>query len=63
MTPPKRIGPWAGADSKAYGKTWERPDNKPRRRQSPYRRRDGSESAIGCLIRRTLLKCGGTVRR
>jgi hypothetical protein len=29
-----------------------------RRRQSPYRRRDGSESAIGCLIR-TLLRCAG----
>jgi hypothetical protein len=40
----------------------ERPEDNQHRRQSPYRSRDGRESAIGCLVRRAVLKAGGRVK-
>ena len=56
--PPKRIGPGAGADSRAYRKTWERPDNKPSRPKSLYVRRP----AVGCMVRVAILRAGGRVK-
>lgn len=36
--------------------------NTPRRAPSPYRRADGAESTIGCLVRRAVLKAGGRMK-